>query len=269
MARDDVESGEIDAASREAAKGDPAADARRWLLEATSATLCTLSAKPEVEGWPFGSIVPFALTARGEPVILIARIAAHTANLRRDPRASLFVHEPGREGDPQAGWRATVMGRMEPLSPNDHDELEEIHARYRERVPATDSYLETHGFDYWRMSSVEKVRYIAGFGSITWLAGDAILREPKGAGIADVEAGAVAHMNDDHGHNLVEMCEGLYGFSPDEARMVSLDRAGFLVRTRGPDRLLHFSFGREIGADEVRPAVIEVLKRARARQAER
>lgn len=271
---------EIEGAAREAAKGDPAADVRRWLLEAKSATLCTLSAKGGLEGWPFGSIVPFALTARGEPVVLIARIAAHTANLRKDARASLFVHEPHREGDPQAGWRATLLGRMEKLVPASEaarelmpyeratpdDELAEIHARYRERVPASDGYLETHGFDFWRLSGLEKVRYIAGFGSITWLEGDAVLRDPLGAGVLEVAPGAVQHMNEDHGQNLVEMCAGLYGFAPEEARMVSLDRAGFLVETRAPERLLWFSFGREITGDEVRGAVIDVLKRARAQR---
>jgi hypothetical protein len=70
-------------------------------------------------------------------------------------------------------------------------------------------------------------------------------------------------MNEDHASSMVEMCRGSYGFSPTSAEMVSVDRAGFLVRTQDPDRLVHFSFRREIRADDLRLAVIEVLRRAR------
>jgi putative heme iron utilization protein len=209
-------------------------------------------------------------------VVYIAKIAAHTANLRHDARASLFVSQPGIDGDPQKGWRITVMGRMEELVPHDAEvrgthpvarldeaELDEIHARYVERIPFAEDYRQTHGFTYWRMAEVHKVRYIAGFGKICWVDGAEILREPGQHGIAAAAPGAVAHMNEDHAHNLVEMCRGLYGFEPAAAEMAALDSTGFLVRTRGPDRTLHFSFAREIRASELRQAVIDVLARAR------
>lgn len=267
-----------DAASDAARAEDPATAARSWLLQTTAGTLCTLSSKAGLEGWPFGSIVPFALTADGHPIIYIAKIAAHTANLRADPRASLFVSQTGLEGDPQKGWRITVMGRMEELVAADapevrsdhprvrlhNDELAEIHARYVERIPFAEDYASTHGFTYWRMNSIEKVRYIAGFGKICWLDGAEILREPGGAGIAAAAASAIAHMNEDHAQNLIEMCQGLYGFSPERVEMTALDRAGFLARTQSPDRTVHFSFGREIDAGQLRKAVIDVLGRARA-----
>ena len=73
-------------------------------------------------------------------------------------------------------------------------------------------------------------------------------------------------MNADHGSSLSELCDGLYGFRPEHAAMVKLDRAGFLVRTRSPDRLVHFSFGREIDARSLRSEVIAVLERARSRR---
>jgi hypothetical protein len=168
-----------------AREGEPADDARRWLRDTPSATLCTLSARTELDGYPFGSIVPYALDASGRPVIFIAHIAAHTSNLRKDARASLFVHEPRKEDDPQTGWRLTVLGRMSRLMLDDddgdpkgapvervsRDALEDIHARYKKVVPAVDRYDETHGFAFWRMSEIEKVRYIAGFGKICWIDG--------------------------------------------------------------------------------------------------
>ena len=41
-----------------------------------------------------------------------------------------------------------------------------LEARYVERVPAAQQYRATHGFAFWRMETVAKVRYIAGFGRI-------------------------------------------------------------------------------------------------------
>lgn len=250
-------------ARRNAEAEDPAAHARTWLLQVPSGTLCTTTARRGLEGYPFGSVVPFALDPSGLPVILIAGIATHTANLVREPRASLFVQEPGLEGDPQKGWRITVMGRWEEVAA-DAPELGELHARYVERVPWAEGYLQTHDFSYWRMTSCDAVRYIGGFGKIAWLPGDAILRDPLGEGMGAAAPGAVDHMNEDHQDAMIAMCKGRYGFEPEGARMVSLERTGFFVRTIGPERICWFPFGREITAAELRPAVIEVLRRARA-----
>mgnify|MGYP000409511744 CR=1 FL=1 len=143
---------EIEAAAKAAEADDPSGHARQWLLENHVATLCTTSTKRSVKGFPFGSVVPFALTPDGRPVILIANIATHTANLKADPRASLFVRQPGLEGDPQKGWRITLMGTWAPVESG--PERDEIHARYVERVPFAEGYLATHDFGYWEMTEV-------------------------------------------------------------------------------------------------------------------
>src|SRR4030095_14249759 len=70
---------------------DPASEVRQWLLSATTATLGTLAAEAEIEGWPFGSLAPFALAGDGTPLLLLSELAQHTRNLRRDARLSLFV----------------------------------------------------------------------------------------------------------------------------------------------------------------------------------
>lgn len=252
---------EIEEAALAAQAEDPAANTRQWLLETHVATLCTTAARRGIEGAPFGSVVPFAIDAMGRPLILIASIAAHTANLKRDPRGTLFVRQPGLDGDPQRGWRVGLIGEWAPIPECDH---EEAHARYVQRVPFADGYLATHGFQYWRLETLQAVRYIAGFGKICWVEPDDILRDPYGHGIADAAAGAIAHMNEDHAHNMVEMCTGLCGFTPESAEMTELDRTGFFVKTTGPDRTVYFPFGREIDAAALRVAVVDVLKRARA-----
>ena len=258
---DDNESKAAAAAAADA--GDPAADARRWLLESGFATLATLSVDARCRGYPFCSIVPFALDARGRPLVQIASIAAHTKNVQADARVSLFLHQPSTSGssyDPQAGWRITVVGL---LSPVEVAAREVAMARLVEKVPNARAYEDTHDFHLWRLD-IEHVRYIGGFGRITWIDGNDVMRDPLGAGLADAAAGAVAHMNADHEASMKEMCAGRYGFSPARAQMIEIDRTGFLVRTSQPDRLVHFSFGSEIDAKGVRTAVVDVIKRIRA-----
>ncbi|MDP2343962.1 MAG: DUF2470 domain-containing protein [Deltaproteobacteria bacterium] len=243
--------------------GDPAALARQWLLESASGTLCTLSKASGIEGWPFGSIVPFVLDEQGRPIVLIADIAEHTKNAAADPRVSLFVSEK-REGDPQAGWRLNLAGHLQRLRLDD-DGLDRLRARYIEKVPAAAKYSVQHDFFFWRLD-VERVRNIAGFGRIHWIEGKDILRDPAGGGVGDAKAGAIAHMNADHAANMIEMITGLCGFTPQKATMVDLDRTGMMVVASGsgdPSRLLHFSFGKEIEAKDIRHAVVDVLKRAR------
>jgi len=247
---------------------DPAQAARAWLLTTTSATLCTLAAKPDLAGHPFGSVVPFALDWRGHPVIYTASIAAHTANLRHDPRASLFIRQPDVVGDPQAGWRLSLVGAFHRLSTDGADDAEQITqdehddiaARYFERVPAARGYASTHSFSFWRMGALKKARYIAGFGKICWLRGDELLRTADEA-FQQAAEHAAAHMNDDHVENMREMCRGVYDVSPQAVRMVDVDRTGFALLA--DEQRYHFSFGKEVDGAGLRHAVIDVLQRAR------
>ena len=92
------ENNEIKAAEHFARKGNPAQDVLAWLNQAHHGTLSTLSTKEEIPGFPLGSIVPFALDKQGRPFIFIANIAAHTHNLIKDNRASLFIHNDRADG---------------------------------------------------------------------------------------------------------------------------------------------------------------------------
>ncbi len=237
---------------------DPAARARQWLLSTSSGTLSTISADESIRGFPFGSVVPFALTAEGDPFLYLADIAQHTSNLRSDPRASLLVQER-REGDPQAGWRLTLIGRLRERTGSG---LEEHVARYRDRVPDAPGYDETHDFTFWQMDLV-RVRSIGGFGDIRWLDPRDLRRDPKGAGLAQAAARIVEHMNEDHADALLDVCGAFGPGRPERARMTDVDRAGFLVRTEGPDDLYFIPFGREISADDARDVFVAMTRQAR------
>src|ERR1700683_2954587 len=90
---------------------------RTLLSLASSATLSTVSRKHA--GFPFGSLMPFALDAAGRPIFLISSMAMHTQNLKNDPRCSLFVVHPSVDGDPLGAARATLIGHSEPIPPQD------------------------------------------------------------------------------------------------------------------------------------------------------
>src|SRR6185503_12673883 len=213
----------------------------------------------DVEGWPSGSLAPYATAGDGRPIVLLSEIAQHTKNLRRDPRVSLFVANPAPPGDAQASWRVTVLARARQI---EKAEIDEAHARYSERVPSASSYFGAHDFTYFTLDPV-RVRAIGGFGAIHWLPGDAVLRDPLGAGLREVAAWIVAHMNHDHAEALRAIVAARTGTLPATARMLSVDRTGFLVQT--PEGLRHVGFGREVEASEAREVLVELTRAARDR----
>jgi putative heme iron utilization protein len=235
---------------------DPGADVRHWLLSASTATLSTIAAEREVAGWPFGSLAPYALCADGTPVVLLSEIAQHTKNVRRDPRLSLFVSDPRPAGDPQASWRVTVLGRARPLE-RDDPQIEEIHARYRERVPNAPSYLGTHDFTYFALEPT-RVRAIGGFGAIRWLEPQAMLRDPQGGGLREAAAGILSHMNADHEDALRAIVAAATGTAPARAQMCAIDRAASRALREAPDGLRYIPFGREIEAGEAREVFVSL-----------
>ena len=123
-------------------------------------------------GFPYGSVTPYALSARGAPLLLLSRLAAHTKNLLADPRASLFVGDRSAAEDPQAGARVSLLGRMSSVPAADEADAR---ARYVTAWPRAVDYLALGDFSFWRLE-VEEARLIAGFGEIRWLEGAALRR---------------------------------------------------------------------------------------------
>jgi len=89
------------------------------------ANLSTLSRKHP--GFPFGSLMPFALDSAGRPIFLISNMAMHTQNLKADPRCSLFVTQVAANSDPLGSARATLVGSAEPVP---EDDLASVRKRY-------------------------------------------------------------------------------------------------------------------------------------------
>jgi heme iron utilization protein len=116
-------------------------------------------------GFPFGSVVPYALDERGRPLFLISAMALHTQNLRADPRASLFVQEPGADRDPLSGARVTVIGAVTPLA---EEERASARALYLERQPQARAWADFQDFAFYRMD-VAAMYFVGGFGVMGWV----------------------------------------------------------------------------------------------------
>jgi putative heme iron utilization protein len=167
-------------------------------------------------GWPFGSVVPFATTPEGDPVLLLSDLAEHTKNLAADPRASLFVADPEARERPQAGARLTLLARAEASSFQATRAAMDL---YVSRFPEAREHLTAHAFAV-HVLRVERVRWIAGFGSMGWWtrAEWARLGDDPLAPHADAIR---THMNADHAGALVKLARG-HG-APDAERAVLVD----------------------------------------------
>jgi putative heme iron utilization protein len=167
--RTDVEKG---AQAGMEAKGG-AALARELLRGQRVAVLATLSVR-HGGGHHVASLAPFALDARGEPVVLLSALAQHTRNLQADPRASLFVHDPAAAAaDPRTAPRLTLVGRMRPATQGEEPDAK---ARYLARHPEARG-LFALDFAPWVLE-VEEGQLVGGFGAAGWIPGDALRETP-------------------------------------------------------------------------------------------
>ncbi len=259
----------------------PAENVAQWLEDVHQGTLCTISNVEGIEGFPYGSIVPFAIDRSGHPYILVAEIAAHTKNLLNSPKSCLFISHPEPSGDPQSHWRASIIGsfsrivspsRIDELSPEklensiqiSEEEEENMLVRYCQRVPNAESYLKTHNFFFWKMNNIERVRYIAGFGKICWIEGDELLGAVSDSEIDNVKDESVEHMNEDHEDAMIAICEGLHGFKPESVQMTDLDSGGIMMVSQKPEKSIYSSFNKRIKADDLRVEIIKLVKEARS-----
>lgn len=161
--------------------------ARGLLLKEYRGVLSTHS--KSMPGYPFGSVVPYCLDARGWPLILISRIAQHTHNLQLDPKCSLLVGERDAP-DVQAVGRLTLLAEACKVEDEQVDAAAERYYRY---FPESLGYHDAHSFEFWVLQPVRH-RYIGGFGAIHWL--DEVTLANPFAG--EAEKSMVEHMNADH-----------------------------------------------------------------------
>lgn len=164
---------EVERGAREGAQRAGGVDAvRRLLATEKIGVLSTLSLRRP--GWPYGTLVPYAVSGRGEPLFLLSALAQHTRNVRADPRATLLVHDAARAlRDPRVATRATFTGHVLPVGP---EEEPDARRRYLERHPDARALL---GLDFALYVLVlDEVQLVAGFGAAAFFAGAEVVRAP-------------------------------------------------------------------------------------------
>jgi putative heme iron utilization protein len=143
--------------------------ARDLLRRQRVGVLATLSVR-HGGGHPIASLAPYALDARGEPVLLLSALAQHTRNLEADPRASLFVHDPAAaEADPRTAPRLALVGRMRRATQGEEPDAK---ARYLARHPEARG-LFALDFALWALE-VQEAQLVGGFAAAGWIPGDAL-----------------------------------------------------------------------------------------------
>jgi len=231
--------------------------ARTLVVRITTGTLCTVAVDPV--GYPYGSFVTVAFD-NGDPVFLVSTMAEHTRNLKQDPRASLLVAETRAE-DPLANGRVTLIGRcsrVEGGGGTARDAFLAVH-------PNAAYYVDFGDFAFWRLR-VESIRYIGGYGRMSWVEADA-WRAAEPDPLASVADGIIAHMNQDHAETMVLYCRAFSkAIELDAATMTGVDRYGFemsAITKEGP-RPVRVAFpGPVVTAEQARAALIAMVHDAR------
>lgn len=144
--------------------------ARRLIRKERHGVLSTISSK--MNGWPFGSLTPYALDAGGEPIILLSGLAEHTRNLSEDPRVSLFIQDSDALDNPQTGARVTLLANAEPAP---EDEREELGRLYLGHFPDSAGLFQLGDFNLYRLK-LGRARFIGGFGQAAWLDAEDLMK---------------------------------------------------------------------------------------------
>jgi putative heme iron utilization protein len=231
----------------------------RTLLESERVgTLATQSLRHP--GFPFASVMPYALTAEGSPLFLISAMAIHTQNLLADGRASLLVMQSGSGADPLGAPRATLSGVVQRLE-NVSDAQRQ---GYLERHPSSRHWIDYADFSFFRLE-IAHVYFVGGFGVMGWVAPEDY-RAAEADPLAEAAAEILEHMNGDHADAVLAIARRFGELDADEAAIVACDRLGFVVRARTAEGMK----GRRIAfpepvrtREEARKAFVAMTRAAR------
>ena len=194
---------------------DAAGLAKHLLRTIRSGALATLGP----DGVPFATLVTVATDPDGSPLLLTSRLSGHTANMEREPRVSILLAQTGK-GDPLAHPRLTVTGRARRTGEP------RVRARFLARHPKAELYADFADFSFWRVE-IAGGHLNGGFARAASLSAADLRTDLLGAeALVEAEAGALAHMNEDHREALELYATGLAGAAPGAWRTTGLDPEG-------------------------------------------
>lgn len=216
----------IQSHQKSAAKMSPIEEARTLLSRCSRATLSTHSKK--LEGFPFGSMVGYAVDEAGRPIIAISTLSPHTADLAANPKCSLLVSRDPKE---QSESLLAVVG-------------EAVWVPEGEAAAAREVYLKTHPNAFWvdfgdfSFVRIEPVRLRFTANIATFSVGASVAEfsadEFRAASVDPISAfedPIAGHMNRDHEEATIAMVEQALGHAVkvSSAKILNVDRYGFRV----------------------------------------
>lgn len=120
----------------------------------------------DIPDHPFVTLVSIAFDERGRALLLLSRLAEHTANLEACSNASLLVTEAaGAEADPLAAGRVTLVGACIRVPDG---EVQACRSTYLAKHPEAKTYAGFADFGFFRLEP-GAVRYVGGFGRMSWV----------------------------------------------------------------------------------------------------
>ena len=227
--------------------------AKHLLRTVRAGALATLGTEA---GFPFASLVTVATDCDGSPLLLMSRLAAHTGNLEKDPRASILLAQGGK-GDPLAHPRLTVLGRVSRTGEP------RVSARFLARHPKAKLYAGFGDFSFWRMD-ITGAHLNGGFARAMTLSADQIRTELTGAEeLVEIEDSALEHMNENHREALTLYATRLADAPAADWRATGLDPEG--MDLAAGDLTARVDFERRVGnGTDLRKVLKELAERARS-----
>lgn len=218
--------------------------ARTLLERSSSGTLATLDPR---DGLPYTSIVECMPDpdGSGDLWMFLSTLAAHSTNLLKDARASVLLQDPMAHlaRSVLSMPRMTLMGRAVALSSEEEARAAaRLAAAWVEAHPAAAPYIGFSDFHFYRLT-VERVRYVGGFGQMGWITSEA-WKQASPLEMARAIDGILAHMNEDHAHNLRDEVRVRRGEAPEQVVMLGLDEYGFDVE-------IHWGDGRQVEGERI------------------
>ncbi|WIA08488.1 hypothetical protein OEZ85_007924 [Tetradesmus obliquus] len=245
-----------------AARPTAAEDARTLMALATNAVLSTVSSHTSSAGFPFGSVVDFAVDGQGRPLLATSTLSPHTADLQADGRCSITVMAPGFKSLQDA--RFTLTGTAKPLPEAETAAVREtVLAKYPNAF-----YVDFGDFRWFRVEELKGGRFVGGFGRVASVtAEDYIAAKPDP--VASFAPHVAGHMNGEASHikDMTDMVAHYVGMNVSGASMLGMDRLGIDMQVSRNEQSfkLRLPFIRPAeNRGAVKEVLVEMTKTARA-----
>lgn len=117
-------------------------------------------------GYPFGSLVPYLISADGIINIYVSELAEHTKNIAANNKVSLTISDMNQTENPASAARVTCLANV-----SVSQQQNALKLRYQQQFNHAEQVLQLPGFQFYQLN-LTAIRLIGGFGDIRWLSPD-------------------------------------------------------------------------------------------------